>query len=91
MANNFTGTTWYIDTPMAAPAEPPMVYVSDWSWQSMLAAGHRLFVQDSTGRVLIDITSKGPEEVIGGTRLGWVKGLRVVTIDSGNMTINVNK
>ena len=94
MANDLTGQVWYIDTPMTV--EDPTwkncnIYIYALNWSNIVAAGDRLTVKDRVGRVIYDVTADAAKENVNLPHLGWVQGVVVVTLTSGNVQIMVNK
>lgn len=93
MANDFTGPTWYVDTPMTVM---PQVYASSWiyvnsvNWSNM-AAGDVLTIKDRSGRIIFDLTAATANANINLPHMGWQKGLIVTSLGTGNVQIAVGK
>lgn len=89
MANDFSGSVWYIDTPMAVPYKA-QVHVKSISWASM-GSGDQLTIKDQVGRIVYDITASAANESINPPALSWINGLQVTSVGAGHVQISVNK
>ncbi len=88
MANNFATNPWTLDSVMAAPYTG-YVKINDISWDSQVALGDRLVINDQHGNTIVDIKASAPDVIERLGRIGWVNGLQVVQIDSGKVIIAV--
>jgi hypothetical protein len=93
MANDFTGPTWYIDTPMTTEAIPFRncdVYVNSLNWSNM-ALNDNLIVTDRNGRIIYRTSANAANLNINLPHLGWQKGVIVTSLGTGNVQIAVGK
>lgn len=90
MANNLTGPVWTVDT--AATLTTARVRLAGIRWVGATAAQHVVLITDLAGRRVWSSEASGSSYVEADDRshAGIVKGLIVVTIDSGVLELELN-
>lgn len=95
MANDFTGPTWFIDTPMIA--ESPIwkncdVFVQSVNW-SRMAASDQLTITDRNNKIIFDLTATTANLNVNLPHMGWQKGIIVTSLGTApaNVQIAVGK
>jgi hypothetical protein len=88
MANDISANPWKIDTASATPVYSFPVKIENIIWANEAAAA-TLLIQDINGKDIIRATATtGISEQSFG-KIGWVRGLVVPTLSSGEITIAI--
>ena len=88
MANNISSNPWYVNvTPFSYTLS--YVYVKDIIWSSYSSG--TLTITDRNGNIIVSstVTAAGPAIRFG--PFGWVNGLIVTSVSSGNVSIPITK
>ena len=87
MANDISSSVWRIDTVPFSYAFPVKIDTINWSDQT--SAGDRLVLQTTASKPVIDSIAQQPNFQQNFGKLGWQNGLKLVTLDSGVVSIAV--
>lgn len=88
MANQLDHNPWFIDTVMAAPYTA-QVKICQIIWTNQAAQGDQVIILDAAGREIWNAKADEPNDERRSGSIGWVHGLQVTKLDSGNITIAV--
>lgn len=91
MANDFTGMTHYIDTPMIVEAPPFVncnVYIRSLNWSKM-AANDTLTVTDRNGKVIFDVVAPSANLNINLPNIGWQAGYIVTQLGTAGANVQI--
>jgi hypothetical protein len=86
MANNITGNPWFIN---AVGTLITQRFKLDGGIWNSAAAGARLQLTDLSGRIILDALFPTDLQPVVVPKIGWVNGVIVTIIGSGNVTIYV--
>jgi hypothetical protein len=95
MANDISANPWKIDTPGASVIYAFPVKVMNINWSNYtITSAQNLVVQDSNGKDIVNSTTgaagaSGQLQVLNTGPLGWVRGIKVPTLTSGEVTISI--
>lgn len=92
MSNVMTGNVWKIDTAASLRTNP--LYVHKMWWKPA-ASGNDILVQDAGGNVLWGYKALAGDTALGipyawEGQAGVLNGINVVTLDSGDLYIQIN-
>jgi len=92
MATDLSANPWKIDTPGAGTIYALPVRISNIQWVNYtLGAGQTCVVQDVNGKDIMNAaTGTGTQmQPVNSGAVGWVRGLKVTTLTSGELTIAI--
>jgi hypothetical protein len=93
MANNLASNPWKIDTPGASVIYAFPVKVMNINWSNYtLTTAQTALVQDSNGKDILNVTTAATSatmQPINTGQIGWVRGIQVPTLGSGELTISI--
>jgi hypothetical protein len=92
MANDLSANPWRIDTAGASVIYSFPVRIKNINWSNYTLGGSQTCnVQDSNGKdILLAVTGTGTQmQQINTGDLGWVRGIKVPTLGSGELTIAI--
>ena len=90
MANDISANPWYLDTVMASPYFQG-VRIGNIIWNDAVTIGDQLIIKDRNGKVIVSAKCNQPNYPMAFGGFGWVEGLQLTTIGSGNVTVVISK
>lgn len=88
MANDVSGTTWYVDTPGVVWTQ--RVYIRHILWNAP-AAGNALVIKDILGRFLVNTVANTNDPMFEFKTHTWQYGFVLTTLGGGTLQVHVNK
>lgn len=96
MANDFSATTWLIDTAYSSVVSKnhitnSYVFCKSITWSDQVAGGDQLIITDRNGKVIQDIKAQAANSALIINNPGWVNGFLVPTLASGKLSVVMSK
>jgi len=90
MANDLTGPVWRIDTPSATLLYDKLIHIKGIRWVSKTAvAGDDVEIQDAAGRIIWKSIASGANYVEADAAIRHTYGIKVTTLGSGELYLEV--
>lgn len=88
MANDISGRQWLLDTPLAFGNAGSVLWkgnvkVAHFEFSKYAAQGNKAIIKDQNGKVVWSVTGSADLSEIRSSKVGWVNGLCLDTLDSG--------
>lgn len=91
MANDLSANPWKIDTPGAGVIYAFPIKIVNIVWANYTTTGDALVIQDENGKDIVNalITTSLSTTGMSFGPIGWVRGLKVITMTHGEVTIAI--
>jgi hypothetical protein len=88
MANDISANPWKLDTAGAGTIYAFPIKIDNIVWANE-AAADTLLIQDANGKTIVSATATSGLSQNHFGKIGWVRGLKLITLTSGVVTIAI--
>lgn len=95
MANDLSARQWRLDTPLAFGNPTAVLWkgnikVDQVIFSTYAAQGNKAILKDQNGKIVWSVTGAADLSPIRATKLGWVNGLVLDTLDAGLVELYID-
>lgn len=88
MANNISANPWFLDT--VGVIWHGRIYIKELIWNKP-TGGDALIIVDDNGNTIINTLANTADPMFSFGTLGWINGLHITTMASGDLSVFINK